>query len=476
MADLILRGERVLLPSGVEPATIVVHAGRIVAVEPFRDPPAGVPVVDAGPLVVLPGLVDSHVHLNDPGRADWEGFDSGTRAAAAGGVTTLVDMPLNSVPATVDVPALEQKRHAADGRCWVDVGFWGGVVPGNTASLTPLAQRGVLGFKCFLSPSGVGEFEPVIESHLRQALPALAELGLPLLVHAELPAALLDVDRSRDPRAYRTWLDSRPPASEHAAIDLMIRLAREYKARVHIVHLASADGVERLRRARRDGVAITVETCPHYLTFDADQIRDGATAFKCAPPIRERHHRDGLWQALAGGDIDLIVSDHSPAPPGLKGIERGDFVTAWGGIASLQLGLPVVWTDARRRGLSLEHVARWMCTAPARLAGLDGVKGALATGHDADFVLFDPDATGTVDPAALFHRHPITPYAGMSLNGRVHTTILRGDIIYEQGALRGVPRGRQLLSVDCRPEVSAGRSLPAEAPSHEAGSHEPGKP
>jgi allantoinase len=429
----------------MRPASVHVRDGSIVEIGEYRDRPAAVPIVDAGALVLLPGLVDTHVHLNDPGRADWEGFESGTRAAAAGGVTTIVDMPLNSVPATVGVSGLDAKLQAARRRCVIDVGFWGGVVPGNAEALEPLVRRGVLGFKCFLSPSGVDEFEHVGEADLEAALPIVARLGVPLLVHAEWPAALIDVDRSKDPREYQTWLSSRPPASEQAAIDLLIRLGSKHGARIHVVHLASADALASLGAARRAGVDISVETCPHYLTFDAEHIAHGATAFKCAPPIREARHGEGLWAGLAAGDIDLIATDHSPAPPALKSVDAGDFAAAWGGIASLQLGLAAVWSGAEPRRLTLEHLATWLAAAPAKLAGLDDRKGAIAPGCDADVVFFDPDATAVVDPSTLFHRHLLTPYAGMRLNGRVHKTMLRGEVVFDEGTFPSAASGRPLL-------------------------------
>ena len=436
----VVRSERVVFPDGMRPASIHVRDGRIVAVRDYSDRPAGVRELNAGDLVVLPGLVDTHVHINDPGRADWEGFEHATMAAAAGGVTTLVDMPLNSIPPTTDVDGLEAKRSAAAGRCHVDVGFWGGVVPGNSGALEPLARAGVLGFKCFLSPSGVEEFSHVTEPDLREALPILARLGLPLLAHAEWPALLRDP--SGDSRRYATWLDSRPPASELAAIELLVRLAREYGARVHIVHLASGDAVTAIREARAAGLAISVETCPHYLSFAAEEIPAGATAFKCAPPIRQRDHRERLWNALSEGDIDLIATDHSPAPPSLKRQDTGDFSGAWGGIASLQLGLAAVWTGASARGVSIETLARWLCRSPARLAGLDSVKGAVEVGCDADLVLWDPDATTTVDGATLYHRHAVTPYHGLQLRGVVRTTILRGDVVFDEGECLPVARGK----------------------------------
>ena len=441
MTRLIVRGERVVLPDGVRAAAIHVDGGRIVEIAPYASRSAAAREIDAGARVVLPGLVDTHVHINEPGRTDWEGFEHATRAAAAGGVTTLVDMPLNSVPATTTVEALELKRRAAQGRCHVDVRFWGGVVPGNAESLEPLARAGVPGFKCFLSPSGVDEFEHVSEADLCEALPILAALRLPLLVHAELPARLHEPDARKDPRRHATWLDSRPADAEHAAIDLLIRLSREYGAPIHIVHLASAGALPALVAARAEGVAITVETCPHYLTFAAEEIDDGATALKCAPPIRERDHRERLWRALADGAIDLVASDHSPAPPALKHLDDGDFVRAWGGIASLQLGLSAVWTGAAARGIPLERVAHWMSAAPAALAGLGATKGSIAPGRDADLVIWDPDAEAEVSAESLYHRHPVTPYDGMRLRGRVHTTVLRGEVVYDAGRFADPPAG-----------------------------------
>ena len=443
-AMLVVRGERVVLPDGVRPASIHIRDGRIVEVTGYGSGPAGVRAVDAGGLTVLPGLVDTHVHINDPGRADWEGFDHATRAAAAGGVTTLVDMPLNSVPPTTTVEGLEAKRRAAAGRCHVDVGFWGGVVPGNLDALEPLAQAGVLGFKCFLSPSGVDEFAHVAENDLCEALPVLAGLGLPLLAHAELPARLRAPDPRRAAAEYRTWLDSRPPESELAAIELLIRFARATRAAVHVVHLASADSLPALTAARAAGTAVSVETCPHYLTFTAEDIVDGATAFKCAPPIRQASHRERLWNALAAGEIDLVATDHSPAPPAMKRPGDGDFLRAWGGIASLQVGLSAVWTGAAARGIPLERVIGWMSRAPAALAGLPH-KGVIAAGCDADLVFWDPDAEAIVDAARLLHRHAITPYAGSRLRGQVRRTLLRGEEVFDGDRVLPARLGREIL-------------------------------
>jgi allantoinase len=439
-ADLVVRSARVVLPEGVRAATVRVRDGRIAAIEDSPDPEA----TDFGDLVLMPGLVDTHVHVNQPGRTQWEGFETATRAAAAGGVTTIVDMPLNSVPATTSVAALEDKLRAAEGRCRVDVSFWGGVVPGNTADLARLWDRGVPGFKCFLVPSGVEEFGHLGEGELDEAMHVLAGLGAPLLVHAEAPDVIAAAPRHGDPREYATYLASRPDQAEVAAVELVLRFCREYRTRVHIVHVASPAVLPLLRRARADGLPVTAETCPHYLRFAAEEIPDGRTDFKCAPPIRDAAARDALWLALAEGELDLVATDHSPCPPEMKGLEAGDFFAAWGGIASLQLGLAATWTGGRERGCSLEQLAGWLCAAPARLARL-GRKGSIEVGHDADLVVWDPEASFRVDGAALQHRHPITPYHDDVLSGVVRKTYVRGNLIYDQGEFPGDPGGRLLL-------------------------------
>jgi allantoinase len=448
---LVLRSRRVVLPDGVAPAAAHIAGERIAAIAPFDDVPHGARLIDVGDLVVMPGLVDTHVHLNEPGRTEWEGFETGTRAAAAGGVTTVVDMPLNSVPATTSRDALTLKREAAAGKCSVDAGFWGGVVPGNAGELAPLWDAGVLGFKAFLVPSGVPEFTHVERPDLEAAMPTLAQLRAPLLAHAEVPGPIARAHADAPPagasawRAYATYLASRPPAAEHDAIAMLLELARKHGARVHIVHLSASDTVDLLRRARVEGVAVSVETCPHYLFFAAEDIGDGATSFKCAPPIRDAANAHRLWAALRDGVIDLIATDHSPSPPAMKCPDSGDFLRAWGGIASLQLGLAAVWSAARERGHQVTDVARWMCAAPARLAGLDRRKGLLAPGCDADVVVWDPDAAFDVDPGSLYHRHPLTPYAGRRLHGVVHETWLRGTRIYSRDeGIIGPPRGRLL--------------------------------
>jgi allantoinase len=444
---LILRSTRVVLPDGVAPASITIENGSIVRIE--RDH-AGQSTVDFGDLVISPGIVDTHVHINEPGRTDWEGFDTATRAAAAGGVTTVVDMPLNSVPATTDVAALEAKRAAARGQCHVDVAFWGGVVPGNAAELEPLVRAGVRGFKCFLVPSGVDEFPHVGEPDLREAMPIIARLGVPLLVHAEDPLRIADCG-SRIPIAdYRTYAATRPPEAEVEAIRMMVRLSRELGAWVHIVHVASGEAADEIARAKADGIAITAETCPHYLTFAAEDVPDGATEYKCAPPIREASQRDALHRALRAGILDLVATDHSPAPPALKC--PGDFARAWGGIASLELSLGATYTSLKARGSTLEtaaaetsdsriesstpelcSLARWLGEAPSALAGLSARKGRIAVGCDADLMIWDPDAERSVDPMTLQQRHKLTPYAGRRLRGVVHTTFLRGVPVWEAG-------------------------------------------
>jgi len=448
---LVVRSHRVALPGGLASAAVQIDGERISAITPYDAIPPDARLIDAGEHVVMPGLVDTHVHLNEPGRTDWEGFETGTRAAAAGGVTTLIDMPLNSVPATTTIVALAAKREAAASRCHVDVGFWGGVVPGNEAELAPLWSEGVFGFKAFLVPSGVPEFAHVGRAELERAMPVLGRLRAPLLAHAELPdpidRTLTDLPPPGAPqwREYATYLASRPPAAEDTAISLLLELGRAHGAPVHIVHLSSAASLIRLIEARRKGVSVTVETCPHYLFFAAEEIPDGATAFKCAPPVRARTNREQLWDALVSGAIDLVATDHSPAPPATKCLGSGDFLRAWGGISSLQLGLAAVWTGARERGHAVTDIVEWMCRGPARLAGLVGRKGSLAPGCDADLVIWEPDATWEVDGAALYHRHPLTPYAGRRLYGVVRETWLRGARVFgrDQGII-GPPRGRLL--------------------------------
>src|SRR5256884_3482298 len=428
--DLVIRGRRVVTENPVGPASVHLSQGRIVGIAGFEEIPSGSEIVEAGEdSIVMPGLVDTHVHVNEPGRTDWEGFETATRAAAAGGVTTIVDMPLNSIPATTTADALRAKLAAALGKLHVDVGFWGGVVPGHTSELAKLWDAGVVGFKCFLIHSGVDEFPNVTESDLHEAMPELARLGAALIVHAELPGPIeagcsSSSADNEGSRSYETFLRSRPREAENAAVKLMIRLSRETGCRVHIVHHSSADALGMLREAKASSTQLTVETCPHYLCFAAEDIRDGTTEFKCCPPIRERENREQLWSALDEGLIEMVVSDHSPCPPGMKCLSTGNFLEAWGGISSLQLRLPVMWTLASERGYSISHLADWLCRAPARLVGLDHRKGMIAVGYDADFVIWNPQTTFRVEPSMIHHKHKLTPYAGQILSGVVETTYL----------------------------------------------------
>ena len=436
--DLVFRARRVVTPEGEGPACVAVAGETIAAVEPLTAGLTGRETVSLGDdVVLLPGLVDTHVHVNDPGRAEWEGFPTATAAAAAGGITTIVDMPLNCLPPTVTPAALAVKRAAAAGRCHVDVGFWGGAVPGNGARLRPLHEDGVFGFKCFLLPSGVDEFPPLGLAELEADLRVLAPLGSPMIVHAEDPETVAAAPEPTG-RGYGAFLASRPAGAEDRAVRCVLELAGRTGARVHILHLSSAAALDQIRAARAAGVRVTAETCPHYLTFSAEEVPDGATPFKCCPPIREAANRELLWSGLADGTIDCVVSDHSPCPAELKHLDTGDFGAAWGGIASVQLGLAAVWSQACERGFGLEQVARWMSARPAGIAGLDG-KGAIEPGRDADFCVVAPEETFTVDPARLHHRNPVTPYAGRTLAGAVRGTWLRGRPVSI-----GAPHGRLL--------------------------------
>jgi len=422
MVDLVVRSRRAVTPAGERPAAVLVRNERIVAVEAYDAPVDAVTDVDLGDLALLPGLVDTHVHVNEPGRTEWEGFVTATRAAAAGGVTAIVDMPLNSLPPTVDAKALRIKRDAADGKCHVDVGFWGGAIPGNAGELPALHDAGVFGFKAFLADSGVPEFPPVSPAQLAEALRAVDAL---FVVHAEDPYHLHEAASSA---TYADFLASRPPAAEEAAIATAIDAARATGARLHILHLSAATALPLIAAATATGVRVTAETCPHYLTLDAGHVPAGGTEFKCCPPIRDAANADRLWRALADGLITCVVSDHSPCTAELKRQDTGDFAAAWGGIASVQLGLPVMWTAARDRGHTLADVVTWMGRRPADLVGLTG-KGRLAVGADADLVAFDPDGTFIVHATELHHRNPVTPYAGKRLRGVVTRTWLRGRTV-----------------------------------------------
>jgi allantoinase len=439
-ADVLIRGRRVVTPLGLREACIHVSNGSIERVAAFDDVPPGAPLVDAGEGVVLPGLVDTHVHVNEPGRTEWEGFATATRAAAAGGVTTILDMPLNSIPATTTPEALAQKRDAAEGRIHVDVGFWGGAVPGNLGDLGDLHRAGVFGFKAFMCPSGVTEFPPLDLDQLREAMTEIAAFDGLLIVHAELPepigAAAVRL-AGADPFAYSTYLASRPPESEERAVVAVIAASLASGCRTHVLHLSASSCLDVVDGSQG---RVTAETCPHYLTFEAEEIPDGATEFKCSPPIRDAENRERLWEGLRAGVLSSVVSDHSPCTPELK---AGSFFEAWGGIASVEVGLRAVWTEARARRFGLEDVCRWMSQGPARIAGLER-KGAIADGKDADLVVFEPDESSEVDPSQLHHRNPITPYESRRLDGRVVATYVRGVEVYSDGRFPVEPAGRLL--------------------------------
>ncbi len=438
---------RVVTPDGIKTAAVLVQDGRILDVVLSDQLPAQISVKDFGEAVLLPGLVDSHVHINEPGRTEWEGFRTATRAAAAGGYTLLVDMPLNCLPATTTVAALEAKRAAASGQCYVDWRAWGGVVSDNQEHLEGLAAAGVPGFKCFLIHPGIDGFTMVNERELRVVLPHLARTGLPLLVHAELPGPVDAATRrlaGADWSKYTTYLQSRPDEAELSAIQLMISLCREYHFRLHIVHLATSQALDMLRAAKSEGLPVSVETCPHYLHFSSDKIPDGQTLFKCAPPVRSQENREKLWQGLQEGVIDLVATDHSPCPPEMKRIDERNFRSAWGGISSLSLALPVMWSEASGRGFTLMDIARWMAEGPARLAGSEPKKGRIAKNFDADFVVFEPEAEFTATEDRLFYRHRVSPYLGEKLCGVVKATYLRGECVFADGKFPGEPGGREL--------------------------------
>ncbi len=439
--------QRIVTPEGIRSGAVLERGGKILGVVPAGEVPGDVEVHNFTESAILPGLVDSHVHINDPGRTEWEGFETATRAAAAGGYTTLVDMPLNCLPPTTTVEALAAKRAAAESRCRVDWLAWGGVAGDNQADIEALAAAGVAGFKAFLIHPGIDGFTMVTEDELRAALPQVARTGLPLLVHAELPGpvdAATDRLQEADWRRYSTYLESRPDEAELAAIRLLLSLCREYKFRLHIVHLSTSMALAELKAARDEGLPVSVETCPHYLHFCAEEISDGATLLKCAPPIRSRENREALWHGLKDGIIDLVVTDHSPCPPAMKRLEEGNFKSAWGGIASLSLALSVMWTGASERGFALSDIARWMCEQPARLAGCGAYKGRIASGYDADFAILDTEAEFVVTEDCLHYRHLISPYLGAKLRGVIKATYLRGRCAFSDGKFCGDATGRDL--------------------------------
>ncbi len=439
-----ISSDRILTPEGMIKGFLVIKDGKILDIKTGSNKP-DCPIEDVGNSVVMPGLVDSHVHVNEPGRTEWEGFETATKAAAAGGITTIADMPLNSDPVTTTRDALEKKLDSTEGKLWVDCAFYGGVIPGNVDELEPLIERGVRGFKCFLIHSGIDDFPDAKESDLRLSMPILARHNVPLLVHAELDCNGHSHGLSEKPSSYQAFLESRPRRWENEAIELMIRLCREYKCKVHIVHLSSSDAIANIRQARQDGLPFTVETCPHYLTFAAEEIQDGDPRFKCAPPIRERENREKLWQAVTDRIIDFVVSDHSPCSPSLKFLEEGDLAKAWGGISSLQFVLPAVWTGAQKRGATISDISKWLSKKPAEFLGLGEQKGLLVPSYDADIVVWQPEEPLTIEQSMIHHRHKVTPYDGMKLQGHVLKTIVRGKTVFQDGRHCGQPVGQKLL-------------------------------
>ncbi|OQP52013.1 allantoinase [Niastella yeongjuensis] len=441
MFDLAISGRNICTPEGMREGVVLVHKGIIVDILPNLPAAAISTEIDIGELVLMPGIIDPHVHINEPGRTDWEGFETATRSAAAGGITTLVEMPLNADPVTITADAFDKKAAAAEGQLHVNCGFWGGVVPANTPELEKLISKGVLGFKAFLTHSGIDEFPNVTGSDLHQSIPIIARHHLPLLVHAELTTNV-QPPPVNNPQSYKSYLLSRPRQWEDDAIALMIRLCEQYQCRVHIVHLSSAGSIEQIKQARQKGLPVTVETAQHYLYFNAEEIPDAQTAFKCAPPIREKENNEQLWQALQEDTIDFVATDHSPAPPAMKEISSGNLMKAWGGIASLQLALPVLWTAARKRNIPVTRMAQWLCEKPALLPGLQKSKGRIAKGFDADFVVWDPNKQFRVTAEALHHKHKITPYMNQELYGVVEQTWLAGQLIFERGRFPVLNKGK----------------------------------
>lgn len=436
-----IRSTRIVHADRVESGVVLVQGGKILSVT--QTPPPWAEIEDVGDAVVMAGLVDCHVHINEPGRTDWEGFHSATRAALCGGVTTLVDMPLNCSPVTVTPEALRLKLDSLRSKLHVDVGFWAGIVPGNGDQLQALMEAGALGGKAFMCHSGIDEFPASGLDELSHAARIFKPYDAPVLAHAEVVGPVEPT--AGGPESYRRYMLSRPPEWELKAIEQLIEVCRETGAPVHIVHLATAEALPMIEAARGEGLPLTVETCPHYLCLEAEEIGDGQTVFKCAPPIRGRENRDGLWEGLRSGLIDFVVSDHSPCPPEMKGLDEGNFATSWGGISSLDLGLPVVWTEAQRRGFGLQDVARWMSLGPSKLPRLDDVKGSLEEGKHADIVVWSPEESVTVRAEERHTRHRLTPYAGRTYKGRVEMTVLGGEVAYRRGNPFGAPLGVPLL-------------------------------
>jgi allantoinase len=444
MSSFAIHSRRTILPDGIKDATIVVSNGiisDILSGNPINFPER---LIEVGNNILMPGIIDPHVHINEPGHTDWEGFDTATKSAIAGGITTLVDMPLNSLPVTTTIKAFDEKINASQGQLHTNCGFWGGVVPGNEKEIGPLIEKRVLGFKAFLTHSGIDEFPNVTENDLDKAMPIIAKYNLPLLVHCEL--TVNDKQGSVNNRhSYQDYLASRPKIWEDEAIALMIRLCEKYNCRVHIVHLSSSGSIEQIAKAKQKRLPVTAETAQHYLYFNAEEIKDGQTQFKCAPPIREKENNEKLWQALKDGIIDFVATDHSPVLPGLKELKNGDFLEAWGGISSIQLALPVLWTAAKKHHCSLNDVAKWLCENPAELIGKRHSKGKIAKGYEADLVVWDPEKKFTVTESIIHHKHKITPYLNEKLFGVTEQTWLGGQMVFEGGKFLHLNKGKVIL-------------------------------
>ncbi|WP_026462887.1 allantoinase AllB [Adhaeribacter aquaticus] len=443
MFDLALRSKHTLTPEGLKEALVLIKDRTIADLAPLHTE-VTCAVIDTGNKVLLPGLIDPHVHINEPGRTDWEGFDTATKAAIAGGLTTLVDMPLNSTPVTTTVKAFEEKLTATQHQLHTNCGFWGGIIPGNEKDIEGLINKGVLGFKAFLTHSGIDDFPNATEADLRKAMPILAKHNLPLLVHCELSKEN-DSWKQKEKQSYQNYLASRPKEWEDNAIALMIRLCEEFNCRTHIVHLSSANSIEPIAQAKAKGLPLTVETAQHYLYFNAEIIPDGQTQYKCAPPIREKANNDLLWQALQDGIIDFVVTDHSPAPPDLKKLDSGDLTTAWGGIASLQLALPVLWTAARKKNIGLEKIVTWLSENPAKLIGQENRKGKIAKGYVADLIVLDPEKKFIPTADTIYHKHKVSPYTGEELFGVIEQTYLNGELVFDNGAFKKLNNGKVIV-------------------------------
>lgn len=439
MSELAIKSNRIITPQGIRKAFVVIKDGVITDVTDSLPKENIEEYFDAGDNVLMPGIIDPHVHINEPGRIEWEGFNSATMAALAGGITSLIDMPLNSSPVTTTSSAFEKKLASTRHQLHANCGFWGGIIPGNNKEIEPLIEKGVSGFKAFLTHSGIDEFPNVTEEDLHRAMPIIAKYNLPLLVHCELSDENFKING--DNTSYKNYLNSRPRKWEDDAISLMIRLCEKYNCKTHIVHLSSSNSIEQIDKAKQRGLPLTVETAQHYLYFSAEEINDGQTEFKCAPPIREKENNELLWQALKDGIIDFVATDHSPATAYLKQKE-GDFSKAWGGVASIQFALPTLYTAARKRNGTLKDMVKWLCENPAKLIGKDKSKGKIEVGYDADLTIWNPEKSFQVKEDIILHKNKITPYMNEQLFGVVDQTFLSGIKVFDNGLFTHLNNGK----------------------------------